>query len=136
MAFVRIEDLTGTIDAIAFSSTYARCHDMLDEIRPLKIYGALEITDGDEEKIIKLRIGKIDAIDLNLEQYKETIRVSVPIIRAKDLAGLLTKYSGGVHTVYVTMLLQDGTRIKSPKAFGIRNAKNAFMQEISSLTNE
>lgn len=136
MAFVRIEDLTGSIDAIIFTSTFAKYHDLLEEPRPLKIYGAVDIVESDEERIVKLRITKLEPIIIDLGQRSQTINLTIPVNKVKDLAQILNKYSGTVHTVYIAMRLNDGTRLKANKSFGIRNAKSAFMQEISRLTNE
>lgn len=56
MAFLTIEDLTGTIEVIIFSNLYERYHESIKENKFLVIKGKVDIKEEDEAKLICERI--------------------------------------------------------------------------------
>jgi DNA polymerase-3 subunit alpha len=137
MAFVLIEDLTGSVEMTVFAKTYKNVEHLLDDTRPLRIDGSLDITETDEgDRTTKIKVKNITLLDLSTVQKEpERIEACVPVSKADDLIRLLDKYAGDLHEVRVAVMLRDGNKIRFPIKPFIGNHKGIFMKEINRLKN-
>jgi DNA polymerase-3 subunit alpha len=136
MAFARIEDLTGTMEAVVFPRVYSTFNHLLVEGTPIKITGVTSVTEADEgDRTTKIIVRTMELLQQRTLPKSEHIVANIPASRAKDLPGLLKKYAGTLHTVSVSVSLQDGTRIKYPVTSKIGNYKGAFEREIATMNH-
>ena len=61
MAFVRLDDLSGSVEVIAFNSAYAAARDLLEADRVLLVKGRVDHKDG-EMKLIALEVTAFEAV--------------------------------------------------------------------------
>lgn len=135
MAFLSLEDLTGSIEAVCFPSTYEKYKALLDEDRPLKVYGTVEVTENDEDKISKIIVNQLQPLDVSKEIPSEKIDAVVSLTRARELLRILDRYSGTKHEVKITLEGHDGTKFTlSPQKIG--DLKGAFMRELARISND
>lgn len=136
MAFARIEDLTGTTEAVIFPKTYAIYNHLLVEGTPLRIRGVTSVTEADEgDRTTKIIVKNMELLEQKMRLKAEHIDAIIPASRAKELPGLLKKYAGNLHVVHVSVRLQDGTRIKYPIESKIGNYKGAFERELATINH-
>ena len=135
MAFLSLEDLTGSIEAVCFPSTYEKYKVLLTEDSPLKIYGTVEVTENDEDKISKIIVNKLLPLDLSKEIPSEQIDATVDITKARELLRILDRYSGTKHEVKITLKGHDGTKFTLPPQ-QVGNFKGAFMRELARISND
>jgi DNA polymerase-3 subunit alpha len=73
MAFVDVEDTTGTLEIVVFPSVYSLCRDLITEEKMVLVTGKLSDKDG-ETKILADNIKELTASDLSKE-VSVTIKV-------------------------------------------------------------
>lgn len=77
MAFVNLDDLHGTIETIAFESTYGRYEQYLIEDNIVLIEGRLSIREDEPTKIIVFSVkeltseDEIKSLDIDITNYSE-----------------------------------------------------------------
>lgn len=135
MAFLKLEDLSGSIEAVCFPGIYARTQSLLTDIRPLRVDGKVEITETDENRVTKIIISRITVLDPKEIPPPAILEVDINLSRAKDVTELINKYSGNVHEVYITLVSDDGTRFNMPSK-KIGNYRGSFMRDIVELKND
>lgn len=133
MAFLNIEDLTGSIEVTVFSGLYGRNKQYFQDISPLRIDGVVDVTETDEKRVTKIRATNFHSLHLKTVVKPDEIEAIVPVSQSKQLANILSKYSGNIHRVHVSFKLKDGTTVKPKESFYIGNFKGAFIQELARL---
>jgi len=136
MAFVVLEDLTGSIEAVCFPKMYERTKSLLDESLPLKVQGITEVTEADDKRVTKIKISKLSILDIEETSPPQKFSIEVPAERAKELTSLLYKYTGDFHEVSIVLLTRDGTRVKVPEIFKIADCKGAFDRDLARIKDE
>jgi len=136
MAFLAIEDLTGSMEATCFPSIYKKCSHLLEEVRPLQINGIVDITEADDGKIVKLTIRSIEPLIIQNTERSEKIEAIIPASRTQEFLQILETYKGDIHEVRVTLQAHDGTKFRYPTVCKINNQKGAFMRELVRLKSE
>jgi DNA polymerase III subunit alpha len=131
MAFLQVEDTTGTIEITVFTKLYAKFHQLFEKMQPLKIEGVVDITENDEERIVKLRATNIQQIDITPVHVHQECHLTIGAERAGEFKKLLDKFPGNLHSVYVSFRFNDGTVIKPKHKLSIGGSLNAFQQEAS-----
>lgn len=63
MAFIVIEDKTGQIECVVFTRTFERMQRYIQKGNAVLVSGSLSVTEGDTEKVCKVRISKIVPLD-------------------------------------------------------------------------
>ena len=136
MAFVTIEDLTGSIETTLFPKTFEQYEHLLDSTRPLRVDGSVDVAEGDEDRVTKVTIRRLSLLDLK-EQTKP-VKLSAPIRaeRAAKLARELKELDGNVHEVDVLITLDDGTEVKLSKNPRIGDRKGAFNRALGRIKDE
>jgi len=80
MAFLRIEDIYGTVETVVFPATYSKYQNILQEDAVVLVTGRADIPDDAE--------GKIISEDFSLLAEKEEEKYSVLYLRVKDMEAL------------------------------------------------
>jgi DNA polymerase III subunit alpha len=133
MAFLNLEDLTGSMEATIFPSTYKKFSHLLDEVRPLRVTGTVDVTEADDGKVVKMMVWTIDPLLIQASDRPERIEAVIPATRADEFLKILERFKGDVHEVQITLQTNDGTKFRYPTSCRINNQKGAFMRELVRL---
>ena len=95
MAFVTIEDMTGTVEIIFFPKTYEKYRDLLNEDEKLLVRGRASVEENKPAKLIAESV-------VPFEKVPSTLWVNFPDKAAYDtnvkpLADTISKYPGETH---------------------------------------
>jgi DNA polymerase-3 subunit alpha len=95
MAFVTIEDMHGTVEAIVFSRVFAHTRDLLEEDRPVLIQGQLQ----KDEQAVKILVDELIPIEKAEETWSASIHFNLEISRTdrdtlSDLHAILERHPG------------------------------------------
>lgn len=136
MAFVVLEDLTGSIEAVCFPRMYEQHKELLEETVPLKVDGVIEVTEADDKRVTKIKVTNMSILDMGKTNAPQKLPVDVPAERAKDLMSLLYKHAGNFHEVDISLSLKDGTKVKVPTTVKIADCKGAFDRDLARIKDE
>lgn len=136
MAFVVLEDLTGSIEAVCFPRMYEQHKELLEETVPLKVDGVIEVTEADDKRVTKIKVTNMSILDMGKTNAPQKLPVDVPAERAKDLMSLLYKHTGNFHEVDISLSLKDGTKVKVPTTVKIADCKGAFDRDLARIKDE
>ncbi|MBR2046753.1 MAG: DNA polymerase III subunit alpha, partial [Agathobacter sp.] len=91
MAYISIEDLTGTVEVIVFPKDYERYQRYLNEDEKVFVVGRASVEDDKDGKIICERIVAFDEIGCDvwlqfatMEEYREKERILMDILYDSD----------------------------------------------------
>ena len=130
MAFFKIEDLYGTIDAIVFPKTYSRLQNSIKEDIPVIIKGRLSLREDEEPKIICNSIEEINLVPsklyLKIETDKENIVDST-------ILPILSKNHGD--TSVMLYYSKDKITKVAPKEYNV-NVSDEMLKELSGVLGE
>jgi DNA polymerase-3 subunit alpha len=137
MCFLKLEDMTGQIEAVLFPKQYNIYKNLLEEIVPLKIEGRVEIKETDDGKIAKMAAFSLELLDEDAgKTYSKDITLQVPARKAKEMAKLLSNCRGEAHKARVVLELQDGTKIIAKERLGIGNFTSMLQREALRMRHE
>jgi DNA polymerase III subunit alpha len=71
MAFVTLEDTTGTIEVVVFPETFSQCGHLLTGVEPLVVQGTVK----KDERGVKIIADAIDSLSLAREKYTASARI-------------------------------------------------------------
>ena len=138
MVFLRLDDLSGSVETVVFNSVLASARDLLADDRILVVKGRVDHKQEGETKLIALDVapfeGKPDA------ESEREVRLRVDARKApagliRELAEVTTRYRGEA-SVVVDLELSDGahTYALGPE-FRVR-PESDFFAEVKSLLGE
>jgi DNA polymerase-3 subunit alpha len=93
MAFVRLDDLSGSVEVIAFNSAYAAARELLEDDRVLLVKGRVDHKDG-EVKLVALEVSAFEAVP---ERREVRLRVDARRAHAgviRELAEVVRGFPG------------------------------------------
>jgi len=134
MAFVRLDDLSGSTEVLVFNSAYAAARDLLETDRVLVVKGRVDHKDG-ETKLVALEVAPFEQV-----QERREIRLRVDARRAsagviRDLASLVRDFPGDTRII-VDVELSEGPRTYAlGPAFSVRPEPD-FFAEVKALLGE
>jgi DNA polymerase-3 subunit alpha len=134
MAFVRIDDLSGSVEVIVFNSAYAAARDLLEADRILLVKGRVDHKDG-ETKLIALEVTPFEAVP---ERREVRLRVDARRAHAgviRELAEVVRGFPGE-SPVVVALDTSHGPRML---AFGPEykvRPEPDFFAEVKALLGE
>src|SRR5206468_659691 len=106
MVFLRVEDVTGGIEAVVFNSTYDRARELCTTDRILIVKGRIDRKEG-ETKLVATEIAAFEAVP---EKREVRLRIDATKARAgtiKELAALIRDFPGE-SPVYADLLTSHG----------------------------
>ena len=129
MAFVMLEDLTGTTEVTIFSRAYATCRDILVQDRTVIVRGRIDARGGGEAKLVAAEV-------LPFEAVKEVVVVrlsldarTVDATELDELRELVMEFPGD-HPVVVELSTSSGLRrLRLGSGFRVR-PESAFFAEV------
>lgn len=113
MAYMQLEDRTGTIDAVMYPATYELQKDLLDTSTPIRIQGQLEIKESDTGIVCSIAIHKIQGLQSVLLSQNEVL--TIKISTAQDLIDLSKKLKSMEGDTRIQIILTSkGKEVRFP----------------------
>jgi len=110
MAFVQLEDMTGSVEVVVFNSTYAAAHGLLVEDAVLVVKGRVDHKQQGETKLIALEVAAFEATPERREVRLKVDARSAPAGVIRELAGVVRDFPGEA-PVYVDLVTSLGSRL-------------------------
>jgi DNA polymerase III subunit alpha len=110
MAFVQLEDVTGSVEVVVFNSTYAAARELLVEDGVLVVKGRVDHKQQGETKLIALEVAAFEATP---ERREVRLKVDARSARAgviRELAGVVRDFPGEA-PVYVDLVTSLGSKL-------------------------
>src|SRR6478609_584109 len=110
MAFVQLEDVTGSVEIIVFNSTYAAARGLLVEDAVLIVKGRVDHKQQGETKLVALEVAAFEAVPERREVRLKVDARSAPAGVIRELAGVVRDFPGEA-PVYVDLVTSLGSRL-------------------------
>jgi DNA polymerase-3 subunit alpha len=110
MAFVQLEDVTGSIEVIVFNSTYAAARGLLVEDAVLVVKGRVDHKQQGETKLVALEVAAFEAVPERREVRLKVDARSAPSGVIRELAGVVRDFPGEA-PVYVDLVTSLGPKL-------------------------
>jgi DNA polymerase III subunit alpha len=110
MAFVQLEDLTGSVEVVVFNSTYAAARELLVEDAVLVVKGRVDHKQQGETKLVALEVSRFDAAPERREVRLQVDARSAPAGVIRELAGVVRDFPGEA-PVYVDLVTSLGPKL-------------------------
>jgi DNA polymerase-3 subunit alpha len=134
MAFVRLDDLSGSVEVIVFNSAYAAARELLEPDRVLLVKGRVDHKDG-ETKLIALEVSAFEAVP---ERREILLRVDARRAQAgmiRELAEVVRGFPGE-SPVVVALETSGGPRtLQFGPSYRVRPEPD-FFAEVKALLGE
>jgi DNA polymerase III subunit alpha len=93
MVFMRLDDVSGSVEAIVFNSVYGAARDLLEADRILVVKGRIDHKEG-ETKLIAMEVAPFEATPERSEVRLKLDARKAPAGTIQELAALLREYPG------------------------------------------
>jgi DNA polymerase III subunit alpha len=93
MVFMRLDDVSGSVEAIVFNSVYGAARDLLEADRILVVKGRIDHKEG-ETKLIAMEVAPFEATQERSEVRLKLDARKAPAGTIQELAALLREYPG------------------------------------------
>jgi DNA polymerase-3 subunit alpha len=110
MAFVQLEDVTGSVELVVFNSTYAAARELLVEDVVLVVKGRVDHKQQGETKLVALEVSRFEATPERREVRLKVDARSAPAGVVRELAGLVRDFPGEA-PVYVDLVTSLGPKL-------------------------
>jgi DNA polymerase III subunit alpha len=110
MAFVQLEDVTGSIEVVVFNSTYAAARGLLVEDAVLVVKGRVDHKQQGETKLVALEVSAFEAVPERREVRLKVDARSAPAGVIRELAGVVRDFPGEA-PVYVDLVTSLGSKL-------------------------
>lgn len=110
MAFVGLEDVTGSIEVVAFNSTYAAARDLLVPDAVLVVKGRVDHKQQGETKLVAFEISPFEATPERREVRLKVDARSAPAGVIRELAHVVRVHPGEAQ-VYVDLVTSVGPKL-------------------------
>jgi DNA polymerase III subunit alpha len=110
MAFVQLEDMTGSIEVVVFNSTYAAARELLVEDAVLVVKGRIDHKQQGETKLVALEVSAFEAVPERREVRLKVDARSAPAGVIRELAGVVRDFPGEA-PVYVDLVTSLGSKL-------------------------
>jgi len=110
MAFVQLEDVTGSVEVVVFNSTYAAARELLVDDAVLVVKGRIDHKQQGETKLVALEVSRFEAMPERREVRLKVDARSAPAGVIRELAGLVRDFPGEA-PVYVDLVTSLGPKL-------------------------
>jgi DNA polymerase III subunit alpha len=134
MVFMRLDDVSGSVEAIVFNSVYGAARDLLETDRILVVKGRIDHKEG-ETKLIAMEVAPFEATPERSEVRLKLDARKAPAGTIRDLAGLLRDYPGEAAVVAAIETSTGPLTLAFGPDFRVRPEPD-FFAEVKSLLGE
>jgi DNA polymerase-3 subunit alpha len=134
MVFMRLDDVSGSVEAIVFNSVYGAARDLLETDRILVVKGRIDHKEG-ETKLIAMEVAPFEAMPERSEVRLRLDARKAPAGTIRELAGLLRDYPGEAAVVAAIETSTGPLTLAFGPDFRVRPEPDLFA-EVKSLLGE
>jgi DNA polymerase-3 subunit alpha len=135
MAFVQLEDLTGSVEVVVFNSTYAHARELLVSDAVLVVKGRVDHKQQGETKLVALEVTPFEAVPVRREVRLKVDARSAPAGVIRELAGVVREFPGEA-PVYVDLVTSVGQKLLELGPEYRVDPKPDFFAEVKHLLGE
>jgi DNA polymerase III subunit alpha len=134
MVFMRLDDVSGSVEAIVFNSVYGAARDLLEADRILIVKGRIDHKEG-ETKLIAMEVAPFEATPERTEVTLKIDARKAPAGTIQELASLLREYPGEAAVVAAVVTSAGPLTLAFGPDFRVRPEPD-FYAEVKSLLGE
>jgi DNA polymerase III subunit alpha len=134
MVFMRLDDVSGSVEAIVFNSVYGAARDLLETDRILIVKGRIDHKEG-ETKLIAMEVAPFEALPERSEVRLKLDARKAPAGTIRELAALLRDYPGEAAVVAAIETSTGPLTLAFGPDFRVRPEPD-FFAEVKSLLGE
>jgi DNA polymerase III subunit alpha len=134
MVFMRLDDVSGSVEAIVFNSVYGAARDLLEADRVLVVKGRIDHKEG-ETKLIAIEVVPFEATPERTEVTLKIDARKAPAGTIQELATLLREYPGEAAVVAAVETSGGPMTLAFGPDFRVRPEPD-FYAEVKSLLGE
>ena len=134
MVFMRLDDVSGSVEVIVFNSVYGAARDLLETDRILVVKGRIDHKEG-ETKLIAMEVAPFEATPERSEIRLKLDARKAPAGTIRELAGLLRDYPGEAAVVAAIETSTGPLTLAFGPDFRVRPEPD-FFAEVKSLLGE
>jgi DNA polymerase-3 subunit alpha len=134
MVFMRLDDVSGSVETIVFNSVYGASRDLLETDRILVVKGRIDHKEG-ETKVIALEVAPFEATPERNEVRLKLDARRAPAGTIRELASLLQEYPGEAAVVAAIDTSGGPLTLAFGPDFRVRPEPD-FFAEVKSLLGE
>jgi DNA polymerase-3 subunit alpha len=134
MVFMRLDDVSGSVEAIVFNSVYGAARDLLEPDRILVVKGRIDHKEG-ETKLIAMEVAPFEPTPERSEVRLKLDARKAPAGTIRELAGLLRDYPGEAAVVAAIETSTGPLTLAFGPGFRVRPEPD-FFAEVKSLLGE
>jgi DNA polymerase III subunit alpha len=134
MVFMRLDDLSGSVETVVFNSVYAASRDFLEADRVLVLKGRVDHKEG-ETKLIAIEVVPFEATPDRSEICLKVDARKAPAGLVRDLAELLREYPGDAKVLAAIETSAGPVTLAFGPDFRVRPVPD-FFAEVKSLLGE
>jgi DNA polymerase III subunit alpha len=134
MVFMRVDDVTGSVEVIVFNSVYGAARDLLETDRVLVVKGRIDHKEG-ETKLIAMEVAPFESMPERNEVRLKLDARRAPAGTIRELAGLLRDYPGEAAVVAAIETSAGPLTLAFGPDFRVRPEPD-FFAEVKSLLGE
>lgn len=108
MAYVTLEDKTGTIQTVVLPPSYAKSQELINIQTPALYDVEIEVTEGDVEKVIKLMVLRVRMLPSVKEFRDQPIELTVPLCAARKVTDKIVQVQGKETKVSLAVKSEEG----------------------------
>jgi DNA polymerase III subunit alpha len=132
MAFVQLEDMTGSVEVVVFNSTYAAARDLLLEDTVLIVKGRVDHKQQGETKLVALEVSAFAAMPERREVRLKVDGRVAPAGLIQELGSVVQQFPGDV-LVYLDVITSYGEKkLELGENYRVNPAPD-FFAEVRSL---
>jgi DNA polymerase-3 subunit alpha len=132
MAFVQLEDVTGSVEVIVFNSTYAAARELLVEDAVLVVKGRVDHKQQGETKLVGLEVSRFEATPERREIRLKVDGRIAPAGLIKELGSVVQQFPGDA-LVYLDVITSYGEKkLELGENYRVNPAPD-FFAEVRSL---
>jgi DNA polymerase-3 subunit alpha len=98
MVFMRLDDVSGSVETIVFNSVYGAARDLLEPDRVLVVKGRIDHKEG-ETKLIAIEVAPFEATPERTEVRLRLDARKAPAGTIRELADIVARYQGECQVV-------------------------------------
>jgi DNA polymerase-3 subunit alpha len=135
MVFLRLDDLTGSAEAVVFNSVYADARELLEPDRVLLVTGRVDHKQEGETKLIAREVRAFEAAP---ERKEVTLRIDArkaPAGLVRELAGLVREYPGEAPVVLALETTEGARTLVLGHEYRVEPVAD-FFAEVKALLGE
>jgi DNA polymerase-3 subunit alpha len=135
MVFLRLDDLSGSVETVVFNSVYASSRELLEVDRVLVVKGRVDHKQEGETKLIALEVGPFEATPERSEVRLRVDARRAPAGLIRELADLTRRYPGDLAVVVALETSVGRQTYAFGPDFRVR-AEPSFYAEVKALLGE